>query len=105
MPFRLTPISRTRRGPRLSCSSSWSLLPTSWRASTCDASSAEQDCCGRMRSSTLMQTDVAAPATTSADHEIKLDARHVDFFYGDFQALHDVSLAIQTCRITALIGP
>ena len=52
-----------------------------------------------------MQIEVAAPATPSADHEVKLDARHVNFFYGDFQALHDVSLAIQTCRITALIGP
>src|SRR5690348_13759665 len=99
MLYPLTPISRTRRGPRPCCSSSWSPSPTSWRASTCDGSSAEQDCCGRMRSSTLMQIEVAAPATTSADHAVKLDARHVDFFYSDFQALHDVSLAVQTCRI------
>jgi phosphate transport system ATP-binding protein len=37
--------------------------------------------------------------------EVKLDARHIDFFYGDFQALDDVSLAVQARRITALIGP
>jgi len=37
--------------------------------------------------------------------EVKLDARHVNFFYGDFQALHDVSLAVQARHITALIGP
>ena len=37
--------------------------------------------------------------------EVKLEARHVDFFYGDFQALHDVSLAVGAHHITALIGP
>ena len=52
-----------------------------------------------------MQTEVAAPEVQDVDGEVKLDARHVNFFYGDFQALSDVSLAVQTCRITALIGP
>jgi phosphate transport system ATP-binding protein len=36
---------------------------------------------------------------------LKFDARHINFHYGDFQALHDVSLAVQANRITALIGP
>jgi phosphate transport system ATP-binding protein len=35
----------------------------------------------------------------------KLKAIHVNFFYGSFQALHDISLDMQTNRITALIGP
>jgi phosphate transport system ATP-binding protein len=35
----------------------------------------------------------------------KLSAKHVDFFYGQFQALHDVSLNFPANRITALIGP
>ena len=52
-----------------------------------------------------MQTEVAPPRVRDADLEIKLDARHVDFYYGDFQALEDVSLAVQARKITALIGP
>src|SRR5437899_508486 len=52
-----------------------------------------------------MQNKVAPPPVRDADSQIKLDARHVDFFYGDFQALHDASLAVQARKITALIGP
>jgi phosphate transport system ATP-binding protein len=52
-----------------------------------------------------MQTEIAPPPVHDADVEIKLDARHVDFFYGDFQALDDASLAVQARKITALIGP
>ena len=52
-----------------------------------------------------MQTEVVAPPRERGDNETKLDARHVNFFYGDFQALHDVSVAIQARKITALIGP
>jgi len=58
-----------------------------------------------MISSITMQTEVARRPVEDADAEIKLDARHVDFFYGDFQALDDASLAVQARRITALIGP
>ncbi len=35
----------------------------------------------------------------------KIEARNIDFFYGETQALHDVSLAAGTCQVTALIGP
>jgi len=35
----------------------------------------------------------------------KLRASHINFFYGSFQALHDVSLDFQANQITALIGP
>ena len=58
-----------------------------------------------MISSLTMQTEVAPRPVEDADAEIKLDARHVNFFYGDFQALEDASLAVQARRITALIGP
>jgi phosphate transport system ATP-binding protein len=58
-----------------------------------------------MISERTMQTEVAPTPVRDADGEIKLDARHVDFFYGDFQALQDVSLAVQARKITALIGP
>ena len=35
----------------------------------------------------------------------KLKAKNVNFYYGTFQALHDISLDMHTNRITALIGP
>jgi phosphate transport system ATP-binding protein len=54
---------------------------------------------------TVMQTDVAPPPPADAGREIKLDARHVGFYYGDFQVLHDVTLPMQARKITALIGP
>ncbi|HYM51574.1 MAG TPA: phosphate ABC transporter ATP-binding protein PstB [Candidatus Limnocylindrales bacterium] len=44
-------------------------------------------------------------ASAAAQHPPKLQARHVNFFYGDFQALHDVSLDVRANQITALIGP
>src|SRR3989454_7226573 len=52
-----------------------------------------------------MQTESAPRVEQDADPEIKLHARQVNFFYGDFQALHDASLAVQARPITALIGP
>src|ERR1035438_5823970 len=35
----------------------------------------------------------------------KLRASNVNFYYGSFQALHDISLDMRANRITALIGP
>src|SRR5580704_7382368 len=35
----------------------------------------------------------------------KLRAEHLNFFYGAYQALHDISLEVPANRITALIGP
>ena len=35
----------------------------------------------------------------------KLRAAKVNFYYGAFKALHDISLDMQASRITALIGP
>jgi len=52
-----------------------------------------------------MQTEAAPRAVPDTDAEIKLDARHVNFYYGDFQALDDASLAVEARKITALIGP
>ncbi len=48
---------------------------------------------------------LAARPVPAARIETKLEARHVNFFYGDFQALHEVSLEIEARHITALIGP
>ncbi len=39
------------------------------------------------------------------DSKIAVSARNVDFYYGDFQALKDISLDMEARRTTALIGP
>ncbi|MGD0773608.1 MAG: phosphate ABC transporter ATP-binding protein PstB [Candidatus Solibacter sp.] len=48
--------------------------------------------------------EATLPAPVPA-HGPKLKASHVNFFYGSFQALHDISLDMLSNRITALIGP
>jgi len=35
----------------------------------------------------------------------KLSIRNVNLYYGNFQALRDISLEIPQCAITAIIGP
>ena len=42
-----------------------------------------------------------SPLTSPA----KLSIRHLNFYYGTFQALHDISMSIPSHRITAFIGP
>jgi phosphate transport system ATP-binding protein len=39
------------------------------------------------------------------DRNVKMSTRGFDFFYGDFHALHDISLDFMTHEVTALIGP
>ncbi|MFT5486362.1 MAG: phosphate transport system ATP-binding protein, partial [Alphaproteobacteria bacterium] len=41
----------------------------------------------------------------TAGQDIKVNARNVDVFYGDKQALFGVDLEILENRVTALIGP
>ena len=36
---------------------------------------------------------------------VKIDVQHLNFFYGQKQALFDISIPITTCQTTALIGP
>ncbi|MFW5733509.1 MAG: phosphate ABC transporter ATP-binding protein, partial [Oceanidesulfovibrio sp.] len=36
---------------------------------------------------------------------VKMFASNLDFYYGDFKALHDVNLEFMERRVTALIGP
>ncbi|MFH1488765.1 MAG: phosphate ABC transporter ATP-binding protein PstB [Pseudomonadota bacterium] len=36
---------------------------------------------------------------------LKMSVRELDFFYGDFHALHGISLDFHTHQVTALIGP
>ena len=37
--------------------------------------------------------------------QIKIQTEAVDLFYGDFQALRNVTLGIRECTVTAIIGP
>jgi phosphate transport system ATP-binding protein len=39
------------------------------------------------------------------EQKVKLEARHFNFFYGTFQALDDITLAVRARSITAIIGP
>lgn len=39
------------------------------------------------------------------DDTVKLEAKHLDFYYGETQALFDINLQIPENRVTALIGP
>jgi phosphate transport system ATP-binding protein len=48
-----------------------------------------------------LQPGTAAPAATV----VKYDVRHLDFYYGQTQALKDVNLTLPDRRITAFIGP
>ncbi len=34
-----------------------------------------------------------------------METRHMDIYYGDFQAVKDISIKIKPCQITAFIGP
>jgi len=36
---------------------------------------------------------------------IKMHTKNLDFFYGDFQALHEISIDFIQHQVTALIGP
>ncbi len=51
-------------------------------------------------SPTSTETSSTAQTTTP-----KMRASNVNFFYGAFKALHDISLAFEANRVTALIGP
>ncbi|RIL10667.1 MAG: phosphate ABC transporter ATP-binding protein [Proteobacteria bacterium] len=50
-------------------------------------------------------TQQASDPSSAKAGEIKINAKNVDFFYGDNQALFDISLSLQCKRVTALIGP
>jgi phosphate transport system ATP-binding protein len=49
-------------------------------------------------------TTTTTPSTSQAPAS-KLSAKDINFFYGSFQALHDISLEIPTNKVTAFIGP
>jgi phosphate transport system ATP-binding protein len=56
-----------------------------------------------LRENVTLPADAVAAKTSGQG--CKLTARNINFFYGAFQALHDISLDIPSHRITAFIGP
>jgi len=52
-----------------------------------------------------VRPQVNAATDGEAATRTKLEARHLDFFYGPHQALKDIDLAMPEKRVTALIGP
>ena len=50
-------------------------------------------------------TDIKTEARTAADAGPKMSARNVSIFYGDKQAIRDVSIDVHQEHVTAFIGP
>ena len=53
----------------------------------------------------VVQRKPADEARTAPAPATKVDIRHVNFFYGKFQALHDISVPLYDRHVTAFIGP
>lgn len=49
--------------------------------------------------------DKTEPKLNPDNKDFKLQAKNIDVFYGDFQAIHDISLDIVDNSVTAFIGP
>jgi len=59
-----------------------------------------------------LQPQISEPHNTTsgdqrnkADLPVKMTVKKLDFYYGNSQALYDISLDVQRNRVTALIGP
>src|SRR5450759_129977 len=51
----------------------------------------------------VVETNAAKYLNPDAD--IKIEVKHVNFYYGEKQALYDVTLTVAELQVTALIGP
>jgi phosphate transport system ATP-binding protein len=49
--------------------------------------------------------ELGAPRAAAAGSPVKLEARHLDFYYGQSHALKDVNITLRDRSITAFIGP
>ena len=51
------------------------------------------------------ENDIKPNGNYSSDNNLLIDCKNVDVFYGDKQALYNVSLGINEKEVTSLIGP
>ena len=51
------------------------------------------------------QAKLPQPLAPRADNPVKFEVRHLNFFYGQAQALKDINLTLADRQITAFIGP
>ena len=58
-----------------------------------------------MTDTTITQNAPTPTGASSSVGETKVDCRHVDVFYGDKQAIFDISMEIPSSSVTAFIGP
>jgi phosphate transport system ATP-binding protein len=60
-----------------------------------------------MQGKTLVDFDVhlGAQPRHEKDHRAKMEVKHLNFWYGDKQALFDINLSIHEKEVAALIGP
>lgn len=59
-----------------------------------------------MMKNSFISSSMNTPLKESIEEKnIKIEAKHVNLFYGEKQALNDINLAIYDKHITALIGP
>ena len=49
--------------------------------------------------------DAMSKAGSVAGHETKVDCQHIDVFYGEEQAIFDISMQVPARAVTAFIGP
>ncbi|MBT5020919.1 phosphate ABC transporter ATP-binding protein PstB [bacterium] len=52
-----------------------------------------------------VKVEKAASVREPSTHAIKIESQNLDFFYGEHQALFDISLPVPERAVTALIGP
>jgi len=55
-----------------------------------------------VRDTDMLTSDQSA---VSVDQACKLRVKNLNFYYGGFQALHDISIEVEKNRVTAFIGP
>ena len=69
------------------------------------AMNAVDDAIRRLRADIAMTAAGAADPASSGSRPTKVEIRDVSFFYGEFQALKNISLPLRDRRVTAFIGP
>ncbi len=57
------------------------------------------------KTSTVPSPSAARGPAAPSEERTLIDIDHIDFFYGETQALHDVTLKIPEKKVTAFIGP